>query len=738
MKAKDYVNTPTDRDEIDLQKYWQILKRRWPYIVSVSGLTTALAVAAVSLKSPIYKADAQLLFESNKTSSLIGLDGAKREIRPLSFQDNPLDTQVQIIRSIPVVQQVIEELQIKDSKGELIKPASFRANLTVKGVPGTDVLDISYTSPDPELAAMAVNTIMDIYIQNDVQVNRAAATAAQEFILEQLPDTEAAVVEAESQLSAFKELYDIVDLDEESRSTVEGLAILERSLTDLNADLAESKAKALEIQERLKLTPQEAYAVALVSESPGVQETLSQLQDVQSNLSIELARYQEGHPTIAILRRQENRLNSLLQQRVRDALGENQAALPANDLQAGQLEQRLISEYLLLTDELSGIEQRIGELTNSQGSQQERARIIPSLEKQQRQLERELDAAQVTYETLLQNLQEARVLENQNLGNSRIVSPALIPENSVAPSTKLYVATGAMLGILFGISLAFLVDLLDRSAKTVHEGQEVYEYPLLGVIPAWRKLPRFGHQAKNIPALLVNNPESMHMIEAYRSLQANLKFATLSNSLKAIMVTSSVAGEGKSEIVANLAWTLSQLDHKVLIIDANMRDPSQHEIWNIPNLEGFSDVVAGHSSLKQAIKYYESRLHILPAGDLPTNPLAILESHKIKHTLHQCKKIYDYIIVDSSPISGLTDALTLGRNADATLLVMQPGLVDIDSINSTKTKLSQSHQKVLGLVANGIKAKSNPDHYYYYNQEYFTPHMLNHLPEVSNSLSKTQ
>lgn len=201
-------------------------------------------------------------------------------------------------------------------------------------------------------------------------------------------------------------------------------------------------------------------------------------------------------------------------------------------------------------------------------------------------------------------------------------------------------------------------------------------------------------------------------------MQANLKFSYLDKTLKTIAVTSAVAGEGKSEVAANLGLTLAQLGHLVLIVDADMRKPVQHHIWDVPNLQGLSNVVAGQLPLKKVIYRKEPNLHVLPVGVIPPNPLAILESKQISALLDACKRVYDYIIIDTPAILGLTDTLTLGRVTDGMLLVMQPGRVDVDSINAVKAMLSQSQQKVLGVVANGIKVKSKQDRYFYYNQEY--------------------
>jgi len=712
MTSRDYFAREV---EVDLQKYWLVLKRRWFIVLAVCGLTTALSVFAGKSQKPLYVAQAQILFEASDRS-LIGLEGnTPRGLKALATQGDPLSTQVVIFRSIPLATQVVEALNLRDSSGQLISPGLILARLSVTPIPGTDILQVAYASEDPELAANVVNTLMDVYIQNDIQINRSAAVSAQEFINSQLPESESQVSFAESALLRFKERNNIVDLGEESRNTVAELSRLDNSLTELQSQMADSAARSGKIQQKLRLNPQEAYAVGLVSESPGVQEALVQLQTVQSELSVARTRYEEAHPEITNIRSQEAALVELLQNRIAISLGEDQTNLPVDDLQAGDLEKGLISEFLRLDTEQSGLQERASQLLTAQSSQQNRAQALPSLEKQQRELERKLNAAQTTYETLLQNLQQARVLENQNVGNARVVSDALVPTVPGNSSIVLYLLAGGFVGSLLGVAAAFLVDLVDRSVKSVREGQELYEYPLLGVIPAWQKLK--SARFLDVPSVLVRASQQVPIVEAYQALQANLKFSSLDKPLKSLAITSAVAGEGKSEVVANLALTLAHLGHLVLVIDADMRNPMQHHIWDIPNGQGLSNFAVGQLSLKNAIVLKEPNLHVLPAGVMPPNPLAILESQQMASLLRACEKAYDYVIVDTPAILGRADTLTIGRMTDGVLLVMQPGMADVDSIRSTKAMLAQTQQKVLGVVANAISVRSQPDQYFYHNQE---------------------
>ena len=701
--------------DIDLKKYALVLKRRWPIALTVCLLTTLAAVMYASLQADTYQAEAKLLIEgSDQVSALVGLENSDRELKALTNQNNPLDTQVEIFRSIPVAQQVIDRLDIRDGDGLPIEPETLLKDLEVSPIPGTDVLRITYEHANPNFAAGVVSAAISVYLERNVQASRSDATAAQDFIAEQLPASEAQVDAAASELRQFKESNGIVEIEAESLNTVEVLTTLDSSVTSLKAQLADTRIRAVNLQQQLQLDPQQAYTVGVVSESPGVQEVLSQLQSVQAQLAVASTRYRATHPEITNLRTQLDSLSALLNQRVVQAAGSNLGALPDTDLQSGELEQALIAQYLQLESERAGLAQQLAQLANAMATQQSRAQALPSLEAQHRELSRKLTAAQGTYETLLESLQQAQVIRNQDLEKARIVSPALVPTESSGASKLLYLLAGGFVGSLLGVMMAFIADLLDRSIETVQEGQKLYDYPLLGVIPAWRKISLSDLEA---PRLALTESQTVPLVESYQSLQSNLKFSYFDKPLQSIAVTSAVSGEGKSEVVANLALTLSQLGHRVLIIDTDMRSPAQQHIWGFAEPQGLSNFVAGQIPLERAIIRRMPNLHILSVGSIPPNPLAVLESAQMANLMKACEKTYDYVIVDTPPVLGLADTPTVGRLVNGVLMVMQTGLSDRDSIRAAKSVLTQSRQRVLGIVANGVKVKSRQDRYFYHSQE---------------------
>jgi polysaccharide biosynthesis transport protein len=719
MQSKEYI------EEIDFQKYWLVLKRRWLPATGVLATVVGLATWSAFQQQPIYEATGRLLFKSDRTSSLVGLQEDSGQLVALDSQNSPLDTQAEIARSLPIAEETIAELNLTDDEGEPLDPTIVAEGLAVNAVTGTDILSISYQDDDPQQAAAIVNKVMEVYLQNNVQTNRAEAAAAREFINQQLPEVEAAVRKAEAELSAFKERNRVVVLEEEATQAVESMSELDKTITDTQADLADVAARSAELGRQMGLSPEQALDVGALSQAPGIQEALTQLQTAQATLSVEQTRLQPAHPTIVDLEFEVASLEALLQQRVNEVLKRPQA-VAIGDLQAGAIEQTLIANFVQSEVERLGLAQRIELLSAAQSAYENRASVLPELEKNQRELERQVTAAQTTYETLLTKLQEVQVTENQNIGNARIVEAALVPEKPSGPSKKLWVGAGGFGGILLAIATAFLLDLLDRSVKTIQEGRALLGYTLLGVIPAFDNTGKVtgkvtGKGAEpSIPRVIARDMPNSPVREAYQMLQANLKFLHMDQPLKVMTVTSSVAGEGKSEVAANLAVAIAQLKRNVLLVDADMRHPSQHHIWELHSSPGLSNVIVGQVTFAQAVQQVMPYLHVLPAGVIPPNPVALLDSKRMSAMIQQLGKRYDFVIFDTPAIAGFADALILGRMTDGMLLVMRPGVVDSAGANAAKELLTQSGQQVLGIVANGVNVKHEPDSYFYYSQEYAT------------------
>ncbi|MEO0351400.1 MAG: polysaccharide biosynthesis tyrosine autokinase [Cyanobacteria bacterium P01_A01_bin.15] len=715
MEPKEYEG------DIDFQKYWLILKRRWLLAtVACVGITSLSAVFAL-LEQPVYESSGKLLFESDRSTALAGVEGRVGELEALTLGDNPLQTQAEILKTTEIAEKTISALNLKDDEtGKPLDPRILVEGLDVETITGTDVMTVSYGSPEPEVAAEVVNQVMAAFLEQNILTNRAKAAAARKYIEQELPESRAAVQAAENAIRQFKEQNRIVVLEEEASTFVQIQGDLDREITVLKADLEDVIAQAAELRRQVGTSSEQAVDSSALSEAPGIQEVLVQLQETQSLLTVERTRYQPNHPAIINLEQQVTALNDLLQERAADILG-NTSSVSTGDLQMGELRQQLTANLVQTEVQRLGLSQRMQELSAAREVFQQRSDVFPILEKEGRELDRQLLAANTAYETLLTRLQETQVAENQNIGNARIIEAAMRPMDPVGSNSKLLVVAGGFVGILVGISLAFLLDLMDSSVKTVKEAKEIFGYPLLGLIPisTLRERSPIGtfKSEPDVPIVRVQDAPRSAVGKAYQMLQANLKCVSPDKQLKSVVISSSVPREGKSEVSANLAASMAQVGRKILLVDADLQNSMQHHIWNLTNVVGLSHVIVGQAKLDEAIHTINPYLSVLPAGVVPPNSVALLDSERMASLVKDFSEDYDFVIFDTPPLTGNADVSILGALVDGILLIVCPKVVDVTRAKAAKEYLARSNQNVLGLIANVTQSRDEPDSYFYYTSE---------------------
>jgi polysaccharide biosynthesis transport protein len=715
-------------EQVDFQKYWLTLKRNWLPAACVWGATVACATGLALSAKPTYEAEGKLLFKKQSaTSALISPSATDSnsklgELQALGKDNTPLDTEAEVIRSMPVVKKAIAALGWKDETGMPMTPKDFLTRLQVKTVRGTDILAITYQNPDPRQAAAAVNQLMSIYIQENIRANRAEATAAREFISKQLPDKEAAVRRLESRVRDFREANRIVDLEQEAKATVAAISDLDNQLAKAKVQLDTIATKQVEVQRKAGMDSQQAIATNALGQSPGIQRSLQELQKVQEQIATNLARYNEDAPIVQRLRGQEANLQNLLRGRVGAVLGDR-LPVPRGNYQIGQFQQDMLGNLVNLEVERLSLESQTLSIARILVAYRERATLLPSLDQRQRDLTRQLNAAQSTYESLLKNLQQVQVAENQNVGNARIVSSATMPDAAVSPNRKVIILGGVLVGGLLYVVTAFLLELRDPSVKTVKEIRGLFAFPVLRLIPLARPVGLLGrlnplNRSAGLPIVpLRDQPQSM-VSEAFRMLQTNLRHSEASQSLKAIAVMSSVSGEGRSTVAANLALALSQLGNRVLLLDTDLRNPMQQRLWMVSPNASLAEVTGDRAKLRQAVQRVGKTLDLLPAGPLTSDPLAVLDSQSMQALMAKLKAAYDYVIIDTPPMLMAADALVMGKWADGVLMVARPGAIDAVSAHAANDLLAQAQLPVLGMVVNAIRPGQEPESYFHHAKGY--------------------
>ncbi len=702
---------------ISIDLYWQAVKRRWlPGTATFLSIFLLGAIVSIS-KSPIYQAQAKLRFKKNNVSStLTELSKEIGTLAPLAEKSNPLNTEAEVIRSHPLIQKTISELQLKDKKGELLSVDNFLGKLEVGEIAGTDVIKVAYRHPDPQLAAKVVNTLVANYLDSNILVNRAEAVSAREFLEKQLPKAEKTLRQAEAAIRKIKEDNQIVSTKEEANAITTSLRKIQQEIADTRSQIASTTSRTEYIKNKLGFSAEQALSATTIGQSPEIKATIAKLQAVESELAEEQTRFTEDNPHIISLRQKKESLQNLLNQQTQ-SLGGGKIQEAYQNPKFSETQQQLTSELIELEAANSGLAKQVAYLKAAERTQKAKAQQLPKLEQKLRELERHLNASQSTYELLLQQMQVIKLAENQNIGNVRVIADAVVPLEPVSSSSVSYLASG-LLAFLGASGVIYLSEITDKSLKTIDEAKQLFGYTWLGVIPNTEQLKLMSLPEADadsfVPKLLTKDFYSLPINESYRMLQSNLKFLSSDKQVKSIVVTSSVAGEGKSSVAANLAATMAKTGHRVLLIDADLHHPMQHRIWNKFNDKGLSNVIAEQLDSSQVIEEVMPNLELLTSGTIPPSPANLLDSQRLKMLIDYWSENYDFVIIDTPAIDFAADAPIIGRMADGILLAVKPSSVEREQANFSKEILEQSGQNVLGIVFNGISPQSEPRSYYYH------------------------
>jgi polysaccharide biosynthesis transport protein len=692
---------------LTFDKYWQIIKRRWAPSLAVFIPIFIFLMLTLYLKKPSYEAEGKLLFQrTNTISSLTGVGEGigKLEAVAQDQKTSPLNTEAEIIQSVPLVQQTIDKLALKNNEGIALKPKELLKNLTVKDIKGSDILEVSYKDADPKKSVEVVNTVMNMYLEYNISSRRKEAASARKFLQKELPTSELVVRQAESELAKFKDKNKIVSLQEETTKSLDVITDLQKQSSQVESQIANVNAQSQDIRKQLNMNPQQALAQTSLSQSSGLQDIVKEVQQLESQLAARRTILRESHPEIISLKTKLEALKKIIQQRTTQVLGTNKAQLNGN-LQIGALQQQLSANLIGLESNRVGLVSQAIALSKLQAVYKERLKTLPRLEQQQRQLERKVQASQSTYSLLLQKLQESQIAENQNVGNASLVSEAQILDQPISSNTVSYLSSG-LLAVIAALAAIYILEVRDKSIKTVDEAKELIGLTLLGVIPAFSKPLKSDFRDEkggvSISRLIVKDTSRSPVSEAYRMLRANLKFKRGYNELKVMVITSSVPKEGKSTVAANLAIVMAQIEHQVLLVDGNLHHPVQHQIWELTNNQGLSNLILEETQISTVVKTVMNNLDVLTAGVVPPSPASLLDSKRMASLIQTFAENYDFVIIDAPSLNVAADAATLGQMTDGVLLVVRPGVVDSVQAAIACEILEKSGQNVLGQVVNAV------------------------------------
>ncbi|MEO1466467.1 MAG: Wzz/FepE/Etk N-terminal domain-containing protein, partial [Cyanobacteria bacterium J06633_1] len=426
-------NLPLE-EHIDFNRYWQVVRRHWiPASATFAGIVALSLVAALASKD-VYQAEARLKITPEQTSSAVGIDDGKPEVKKTVLDKDPLDTEAEILGSRTIVERVIEDLDLKSDQGQPLTYKHASKALNVQPVIGTDILQISYEDPDPDIAISFVKRAVELYAAGDAIFNTEKDLKDADFIERQLPRLEIAVEDAEAELRNFKNRNGISDLEGQVTADIDSIAQIENQINQVSADLRDVNARYNRLEAQLGLSWQEAAAVSSLSQSASVQQTLNKLQQVKLQLAQESNILSDNAPQIISLKEQQADLDALLRREIASSLNpqQKQLAKKFNILRLGSLEQRELGQMDAFADlglQKEGLEQRLVSLKKSYAQYQKRTNISPQLQEQQRQLERKLKTVTAELENLETQRNTIGLRKEYEVDKVRIISDAALAED---------------------------------------------------------------------------------------------------------------------------------------------------------------------------------------------------------------------------------------------------------------------------------------------------------------------
>jgi succinoglycan biosynthesis transport protein ExoP len=702
--------------EPHLYDYLLILrKHQWLILSFMLAVVTIVAIATFRMQ-PVYVATARVEID-RENANILPFQGTDSYDFMMDLE-NYIETQSKILTSETLALQTIRnnalsarpEFSSSTGPSEAIASGSlanqkrppelaqFLGSLSVKRVPNSRLMDVSFESTDPQLAARIVNAHINSYIEQNFRSKYEATSQASTWLTSQLDDLRVKVQKSEDALITYERQNQIWTLDDKQNITTQRLSDVNKQLTDAQSERMR-KESLYQFAKSGNLD-----AVPQVQSNTTLTELLRKHEDLTSQYNDALSQYGPNFPKVVRL----------------------QAQLKELDAYIDKDKQKIVD---ILESDFREARERETMLTGLLDQQKVAANQMAEKLVEYNILKREAEALKTLYDGLMTKLKETAISASLRSSNIRVVDPAMIPSTPARPAKTRNVALAFLVGLVGGIGLALMREYLDNTVKTPDDVETLSRLPSLAVVPQFAGSNGNGRRHGLLQGFSSNNgldkrielvaqhlPKSQ-MSEAFRALRTSILLSQADHPPQVILVTSALPREGKTTAAANLAVTLAQLGDKTVLVDADLRKPGVGRLLNLTGgkYAGLSSYLAGVSSLDLVSIPHPAipNLVAIPTGPLPPNPADLLSSHKLVEAIAELRTKFKFIVIDSPPIMAATDAVILSVQADGVLLVVRSGETPKEAFTRTRDLLNSVKCRILGVVLNAVDA-SAPDYYYSY------------------------
>jgi len=739
-------------DALTLLDLWKIV-RRWRYVLlSITLALVGIAIAASILSTRRYQATGEIQVQKDSSDAL-GLDslmGSEAGATDSLDANITLQTQAKILESQTLGLQVVEQLHMTDTadfKGSfnpigwvlgLMSPKGvpdphgatleasprkrdtafgvFKANTKITPVPGTRLIEVSYTSSDPKLASAAVNSLIQGLVDYNFQTRYTATSQASEWLGKQLSDLRGDSEQLQRKVAELQRDSGVFTFGGED---IQGKGIAYSTILDqlqqATANLTQAESNRVirqALYEAAKAGDPEMVASLsssslMAGASPGVGSSLALIQTLRSQEAVQKAAMSEAAAKFgsAYPKLDEMRANlASVQQSIRAEQDRLRSQTRSDFIVSQQVEDNMRAIFEQ--------QKKDAEALNDKAIQYALVRT-------------EAEESRGLYERLLSRLKEAGVLEGLRSSNITVVEPGRVPSHPSKPNVKLYLLVAIAAGIVLGIGSAFCLEAMDSKVRDLQVLSTRFGDALFGELPFERapsgsKARVMGKAKDAVPSRLFTlaDPGSAYS-EELRGLRTAILLSRGGAPPKVILITSSIAGEGKSTLAANLAALLAQQGKRVLLVDADLRSSVLHNVFETENKAGLSDLLTKEVGSEAAFDHFLQvplvpGLNLLPAGRIPPYPSELLGSEQMSTLVQLWRERFDFIILDGAPVLPVTDSVVVAPLADQILLVARHGMTERSLLErSFRLLQSRTPETSIGVVVNAIKRTSDSYGYGY-------------------------
>ncbi len=690
------------RSGLNLREFINTLSRHKMLLISFTLATLLFAIIMTLLMDPIYRASSTVQIQRN-AKKVVNID-MLNTLESRSDKDF-YETQRQLIQSRTLARRVINQLNLKSNASSTGIVAQFKSmlgiqsnpnnpsaietafldGLSVTPVSNSQLIQINYESTNPQLSADITNAVTKTFVRMNLERRFDTASYSKEFLTTTLNTTKKDLEKSEKLLNKYATKHGIIRAPDGEDSNTHSLKKMAEEL--VTAEKERIEAESAYLQSKQTINDNNVTSVRILKD-PYIQSLKKTIARLEANSQ-------------EILKKSSPR--SAKAKRIKQQIDEVRSQI---NIEAYAIKSALKSEFAAAQQKEDMIKKQLGLLKKE------------TLELQGKSIQyntllREVESNRDLYKDLLDQLKKVSIAGNVDNNNISIIDKAGVPYKKYKPNFKTNITFGLLLGLLLGMGAAFLREFMDDSVKNPDELERITGLPVLGMLPALKSL-----SARSIALQTYHEPKSP-LAEAIRSLRTSLRFSTREGAPKSTFITSSAAGEGKSSIALNLATAYAQAGNKVLIIDADLRNPTLHKLFKLENYEGLTNYLAGGGSSSDISQpTMVKNLYTITSGPIPPDPVELLSGQRMGTLLSNASADFDYIIIDGPPVLGLADALVISGLCDATIVAVEAGKTRKVTLMKSLKRLERAHSTVVGVLFTRVDRSIDSD----YHEDYHYPY----------------